>query len=217
MKPEDLAHAKAFMAAVETAMTNTEALVDSVREGDRPLLFPDYHSYRDGIDPEKFKKLEDLVYFLCEALFGEDCDSDSIVRFKLLHLGVHENILPFGRVPRLDDDASLEERFRQWKAAQSQADIIQGRANDMKKWLDEDVEELVKKDTRLRLAEDCPKCRGKGWVEASEKDVEGFYYGIYCRGWGIGAGREGPYRFPCECQSERDLNGWPLEPRPKDS
>jgi hypothetical protein len=214
MTPERLKHGQDFLDAINKAMEHVDDVVATVNEygenHDYPPLAASYTSRKDAIDVEKMKKMEDLVYFMTRALFGRDCDNDSVVAFSMVHLGSHEDFLPFWRVKRVDDwDDPLEARLRNVELVQNILDNVKEKLRFKKKGIEEDVKKIIRKDARLTAAKDCPNCRGKGWEDAGKQ--ESTSYKVYCENWGIGAKRDGPYRFPCECQSERDLCGWPLK------
>jgi hypothetical protein len=215
----DLNRAKALLEAIKTALPHADGIHEAtsgwVAGEDPPPLLKSSDSYRKAVDPETLAQFRTLTSFLTDALFGVDCDNDHAVRFAFVDQGRELNLLPFWRITKADEyDDPLEDRYRQWELTQNVADSVQTKADSMKRVLDEDMKEIIKRDAVRRAAQDCYDCKGKGWVEASEQDIEGFYYGIYCENWGIGAGRNGPYRFPCKCQSGRKLNGWPLEKCP---
>lgn len=216
MTPEKLKHGQDFLDAIHKAMENIDDVDASVNAYTddgcvAPPLATRCSSYKDAIDEDKFEKMERLVQFMTVALFGRDCDSDSVVRFSLVHLGTHENLLPIWRVPKVDDwDDPLEDRLRNCELVQNILDGVKEKLKFKKRGIDEDIKKIIKKDARLSAAKDCSRCRGKGWVEKNAS-VKSTSYNVYCENWGIGAKRDGPYRFPCKCQSERDLCGWPLK------
>ena len=213
MTPERLKHGQDFLDAVHKAMENIDDVVATVNEysdtHDYPPLAASYTSRRDAIDEEKLEKLESLVHFLTRALFGRDCDNDPVVCFSLVHLGTHENFLPFWKVPKVDDfDDSLEDRLRNYRLAKRILETVQTTVDRKKRFIDEDVERVIKTQSMLKAAEQCDTCRGKGWIKSTKKTYEKHSYGVYCENWGIGAYRNGPYRVPCKCQKEREICGW---------
>lgn len=213
--------AKKLLAAVEEALPLADEIYkhtnDWVAGEDPPALLKFSGSYREAVDPETLEKFRTLTAFLTDALFGVDCDNDHAVRFAFVDQGREENLLPFRRVARVDSyEDSLEKRFHHWKGIQDIADTAQSKADREKEFLDGDIKKLVMLDALRRAAVECETCEGKGWIKTTEEALEGYWYGIYCEGWGIGAYRNGPFRLPCECQSERRLNGWPLRKRESD-
>jgi hypothetical protein len=220
MSGHDLNRAKALLEAIKTALPHADGIYkatnDWVAGEDPPPLLKFSGSYQEAVDTKTLEQFKTLVAFMTDAVFGVDCDHDSAVRFAFVDQGREENLLPFWRIKRVDDvDGSLEDRLRQMELMQNVADSAQAKADHMKKFLDEDIKAVVRREALHRAAKECEPCKGKGWVKATKKDIEGFYYGIYCENWGIGAYRNGPFRFPCHCQDERKLNGWPLKPVPE--
>jgi hypothetical protein len=215
MKHEGLELAQALLKTANAAMENIEEVCDTVGrwddDGNPPPLLKTVSSYTSDVDKEKFEQFHSLVHFLREAIFGVDVDNDSVVRFSLVHLGMHENVLPTFYVPRADWGDPLDKRFQQVKLAQANADVLQARVDSMRKAIDEDVERLIKLSSMRQRAKDCDVCKGKGWVKTDYETWAALDYQDKCKTELIGCNlniREKPtwgggvFRLFCECQKE---------------
>ena len=90
MKPDEkLERAKALLELFEEDLQHADEIHETVSgdwgtddKGFRalPPLLKTSLSWSKAVDPEKLKRFETLVYFLKDAMFGVDCDSDSAVQ-----------------------------------------------------------------------------------------------------------------------------------------
>ena len=101
-----------------------EGIIETVRKWeDRvpPPLMRSSPTWRDAMkgNREKLEQFEGLVYFLTEAIFGVDCDGDSVISTSFIDKSRYLHRHPPFRVPRLPDKPTFKQIMEARELAQT--------------------------------------------------------------------------------------------------
>ena len=155
MKKSVLDQAQELLATVEAALPCVEGLCGTVREwngSEPPPLLRSSASWRDAMkgNEKKLEQFESLVYFLTEAIFGVDCDHDSVVTTRFIDRSRYQHRHPPFRIPRLPDKPTFKEIMRARELAQTNVDAARETLRHIEvelKFFMEDNPELFEEST----------------------------------------------------------------------
>lgn len=122
--------AQKLLAVFEECLPHVDEIHNTVSKWEnkkRPPLLRSRESWRKCMEGnvEKLEQFEGLVHFLAEAMFGVDCDHDSVISMSFIDRSRYQHRHPPFKVPRLPDNPTLKQIMTARELAQTNAACAQ--------------------------------------------------------------------------------------------